>query len=980
MLPTPSQAKNDTSNSINQIVLRLEKYLKRYNWQITENLEEADIVAVHAGQSTIDMPCDVAHCHGLYPTGLFPNTSWHYHANANVIRTLKEAKRITVPSAWVAEIIKRDMNIEPEIVNWAIDRSEWYQGAHQSYTLWNKTRIDAVCDPTPMYYLADKIKDAKFVTTYKPDGKKDLPNLQVTGRMKFDEMREVILNASVYLATTKETFGIGILEAMACGTPILGYNWGAVPDYVTHGHNGYLVEPGDLEGLVTGWRWIMRYRRTLSWNARQTAIDDFFLWDRVAQHIADIYDDVLQEKVGKYGNPDISVIIPNHNYEAYLSEAVLSVFRQETKRQIEIIVLNDKCEKAPDDLLNELNRNHFKNNITLDWVNVDFGSVAKTRNHGIQLSHGNYIMCLDADDQLASATVLDTLANALDNNSDLSIAYGKLAVFKDSLSENGAMVSGFPDNYVPDNQIEGRNQIPSCCLFRREAYNATGGYRQHLEPAEDAGLWTQMALYGYRGELVTQEVTTFYRMHDKSLSHPVRTQQKAHPKYWELHGSHKSKRYPFPCVIIPKKHPSHPVYNYDSPEVSVIIPVGKGHENHAIRAVDSVSGQTFWNWECIVINDTGRELSLPQTWATVIGTSGAKGSGYARNLGTRFARGTYVVYLDADDKLEPDYIEKTLILAKATSRYVYTDWYRADRTVHKAENYRQSDILNMIGIHAVTMLIKRDTVLELGGFDESLTAWEDADLIMRLAIEGYCGQHLPEALFEYDYESGFRREFGVTNKDALLDVIKSKHGDYMSRKIEPMCCGKGVNPAKPVADSIPPDESVEVMIVDGPEGAMPIVGTVTKTRYGHRSKGDVFQMYASDARAFPDRFKAVNREETIAKTEEPKPPVEMDAFPFETIKVDYLENFATDRLLKFKDENGLPNVITQILWVHLGEFTDIDSALATIRAQFGDIEAGEVETEKDYTVSFYYVYSSENKDNGTRFRIRELVKSEVITE
>ena len=880
MLPTPTHARNDDSNSINQIVLRLEKYLQRYNWYLTEDINEADIVAFHAGQTLSDIKCDVAHCHGLYPTGLHPNVKWHFRANENVIRTLKEAKVVTVPSDWVAEIIRRDMNIEPEIVAWGLDRSEWSEGPHEGYTLWNKTRIDAVCDPTPIYYLAQQISDAPFVTTFAPN-KPELANLIVTGRMSFDEMKPFIHKALVYVATTKETFGIGILEAMACGVPILGYRHGSVADIVQHGVTGYLVEPGDLEGLVIGWKWILRNRKTLSWNARQAAMDDFYLWDRVAMHFANIYDDVLLEKIESYANPDITVIIPNHNYEHYLSECVLSVLRQDTKRQVEIIVINDKCDTPhkSDNLLQDLhNTPHMSNNITLDWIHVDFGSVAKTRNHGIKtLAQGKYIMCLDADDQLANPNVLDTLADALDQNEDIGIAYGKLAVFKGNLQENGAMVSGFPDKYIAQNQIEGRNQIPSCCLFRKEAYLATGGYRQYLEPAEDAGLWTLMALYGYAGALVTDAVTTFYRMHEQSLSHAVRTGEQIHPTYWQLHGASKTKRYPFACVVEPKYMSSHPVYNYDTPEVSVIIPVGKGHENHVIRAVDSVMGQTFWNWECIVVNDTGHSLELPQKWARVMGTGGSKGSGYARNFGTRYARGHYVVYLDADDKLEPEYIEKCLILAKATGKYIYTDWFRRDRTIHRAENYRQDDIIAMIGIHAVTMLIEKDLVLELGGFDENLTAWEDADLIMHLAIEGYCGQRLPEPLFEYDYDSGFRREFGVANKDELLDVVKSKYGDYM-RGEKPMCKCKQ-KPSKTVDVDIPSGEIVEVMIVDGADGAMPIVGAVTKTRYGSHSKGSVFQMYADDARAYPDKFKAVDMTKEKKPTKEPLAPVPVEKYP-----------------------------------------------------------------------------------------------------
>jgi len=47
------------------------------------------------------------------------------------------------------------------------------------------------------------------------------------------------------LASENETFGQVYLEAMACGTPIIGTNLGGVPEVVTDSYDGYLVEPNN---------------------------------------------------------------------------------------------------------------------------------------------------------------------------------------------------------------------------------------------------------------------------------------------------------------------------------------------------------------------------------------------------------------------------------------------------------------------------------------------------------------------------------------------------------------------------------------------------------------------------------------------------------------------------------------------------------------------------------------------------------------
>ena len=48
----------------------------------------------------------------------------------------------------------------------------------------------------------------------------------------------------------EEAFGNVTIEAMACGVPVIAYRKGGLQDIVTSGKTGYLVEPGDVKGLV----------------------------------------------------------------------------------------------------------------------------------------------------------------------------------------------------------------------------------------------------------------------------------------------------------------------------------------------------------------------------------------------------------------------------------------------------------------------------------------------------------------------------------------------------------------------------------------------------------------------------------------------------------------------------------------------------------------------------------------------------------
>ena len=53
-------------------------------------------------------------------------------------------------------------------------------------------------------------------------------SVEVTGVRGFEDAKGYISDAGVYLATTRETFGIGTLEELAAGVPIVGWAWGGV--------------------------------------------------------------------------------------------------------------------------------------------------------------------------------------------------------------------------------------------------------------------------------------------------------------------------------------------------------------------------------------------------------------------------------------------------------------------------------------------------------------------------------------------------------------------------------------------------------------------------------------------------------------------------------------------------------------------------------------------------------------------------------
>lgn len=111
---------------------------------------------------------------------------------------------------------------------------------------------------------------------------------------------------------------------------------------------------------------------------------------------------------------DLSIIIPAYNAEKYISHCLNSIFKQNTKFSYEVIVINDG---STDNTLNIINS--FRDNKNLVIISKENAGISATRNKGLELASGKYIMFLDSDDLLEDNSINLLLSEALENNIDI---------------------------------------------------------------------------------------------------------------------------------------------------------------------------------------------------------------------------------------------------------------------------------------------------------------------------------------------------------------------------------------------------------------------------------------------------------------------------------------------------------------------------------------------------------------------------------
>jgi glycosyltransferase involved in cell wall biosynthesis len=98
--------------------------------------------------------------------------------------------------------------------------------------------------------VRQKIPTARLmIVGAKPD--LQLPGCEVFGKIPPEQLDHYYQQASIFcLPTYREPFGVVFIEAMAAHLPIVATRLGAIPDFVEEGHNGFLVEPGDIQALA----------------------------------------------------------------------------------------------------------------------------------------------------------------------------------------------------------------------------------------------------------------------------------------------------------------------------------------------------------------------------------------------------------------------------------------------------------------------------------------------------------------------------------------------------------------------------------------------------------------------------------------------------------------------------------------------------------------------------------------------------------
>ena len=177
------------------------------------------------------------------------------------------------------------------------------------------------------------------------------------------------------------------------------------------------------------------------------------------------------------------------------------------------------------------------------------------------------------------------------------------------------------------------------------------------------------------------------------------------------------------------------------------------------ETLDSLDAQTVRDFEVVVVNDgstdaaTCRLLAELDRPGTRVVHSERRGLPAARNLGVTHTTGTFLCMVDADDLLEPTYLERSLAaFADAPALAFVSHWLRAFGDEQWEWTPTDCGFPALLQSNAINgaALMRRQMFDRLGGFDETMTdGCEDWEFWIRAVAQGFSGVIVPEFLFRY---------------------------------------------------------------------------------------------------------------------------------------------------------------------------------------------------------------------------------------
>lgn len=247
---------------------------------------------------------------------------------AALVRVPSDRLHIVCPSRWLADLTRRSTlfgRFDTSVIPNGLDTTEFSPVGRAKARAELGLRPDGkvvlllteqLDDPRKgarlMLEAVERIGDIsglQICAVGTPDAEASMPQPLFHQLGRIDDNRRLAAAYSAadvfVIPSRQDNFPNTILESMACGTPVVGFDTGGIPEMIEHGRTGYLAPVGDSQALADRLRLILGdddKRRAMGLAGRETVLSRYTL-----DHQADAYLELYRTLLGSSRDTAVSV-------------------------------------------------------------------------------------------------------------------------------------------------------------------------------------------------------------------------------------------------------------------------------------------------------------------------------------------------------------------------------------------------------------------------------------------------------------------------------------------------------------------------------------------------------------------------------------------------------------------------------------------------------------------------------------------------
>jgi predicted O-linked N-acetylglucosamine transferase (SPINDLY family)/GT2 family glycosyltransferase len=404
------------------------------------------------------------------------------------------------------------------------------------------------------------------------------------------------------------------------------------------------------------------------------------------------------------------------------------------------------------------------------------------------MSRGRYITNANADDR-HRPDALEIMANHLDSQPETALVYGDQLI-TNVLNDTWAATQSKTRWNWPEfsyGELEKRCITGSQPMWRKSLHEKHGYFQADFTSAGDYEFWLRIGKTENMCRI--PEIIGLYYHNQQGLQHGSGRSQQETLKIWNEYGIIRRGVKPattVPVAISPSQLNAMPYRTSEPALVSIIIPC-YNHANLLRESVESVVNQTYQNWECIIVNDGSTDDTsnfanyliqlYPQKALRLIDKPNT-GPADSRNVGVQNSSGKLILFLDADDKIHPKFLEECVevLSAKPNVGFVYTDvqHFGANCDFVNHGDFEPNKFLRDNQAPA-TSLFRKEIYEQVGGLKKVMKlGCEDWEFWISAYEKGWLGYRLPQPYLYYrQHGDGSSRTQKMAGERPKLDLMRA---------------------------------------------------------------------------------------------------------------------------------------------------------------------------------------------------------------